>query len=618
MANSKVFSMAVYNKLLRTFSLLKKGLLFLRREGFRHFFSKTVSYLSSNNFFAVLGLTEVNYDKWIKKNQLTNEMIEKIKKDVIRFEYKPKISIIMPVYNVGQIWLEKAIVSVLNQLYENWELCIADDGSTEDHIKKILDEHAKHDKRIRVKYLPENKGIANASNEALSFATGEFIGLLDNDDEISLDALYEVVKELNAHREVDFIYSDEDKITEKGVRHNPFFKPDWSPDMLRSYNYICHFAVIRKKIVEDLQGFREEYEGSQDYDLFLRVVEQTQNVVHIPKVLYHWRAIEGSVAKFSDAKMYAYDSAKRALTDHIHRLELDGTVENGKFLGSYRIQYRITNDPKISIIIPSKDKVSMLKRCVDSILHRTSYNNYFVFIVDNGSVENETLKYYDSIRLNQKMTVLNYHKPFNFSAINNFAVEKICSECIIFLNNDTEVISPDWIETMLEFSQRKDVGAVGAQLYYPNDTVQHGGIILGIGGVAGHQHKTSKRNSMGYFGRLKVIQNMSAVTAACLMTKKTIFKEIGGFDETYAYAFNDVDLCLKMREREYLIVYTPYAELYHYESVSRGYDDTPEKHARLKREAEYFQQKWMHVLAKGDPYYNPNLTLDKEDFSIKI
>ena len=612
------FRRLFYIKLLGTFPLLQRALLTISREGFRHFLVKTGDYIKRNKKLISLGVFESDYDKWIKKNQLTDKMIAEIKEEIIQFGYNPTISIIMPVYNVDQVWLEKAIDSVINQLYKNWELCIADDASTKKHTKKTLERYSKKEKRIKVRYLEENQGISGASNEALSMATGEYIGLLDNDDELTIDALYENVKLLNKHPKADIIYSDDDKLDMNGNRCEPHFKPDWSPDMFLSEMYTCHFGVYRKSIVDKIGGFRKGYEGSQDYDLVLRLTEKTINIFHIPAILYHWRKIPGSAAHSTNAKDYAYLNAKKALSDYLRRNSIEGEVVDGKFVGSYRVRRRIKNDPKISIIIPFKDEVEVLERCLSSIAGKTNYKNYKIYLVNNQSEKKETFKYLDKIKDNPIFSLLDYNKPFNFSAVNNYAVDQIDSEYIVFLNNDTEVISPDWIEAMLEFCQRKDVGAVGAVLYYPNETVQHGGIILGIAGVAAYSHRKASKDSFGYFGRLKIIQNLSAVTAACLMTKKTIFKEIGGFDENCAYAFNDVDLCLRMREKGYLIIYTPYAEFYHHESLSRGYEDTPEKQVRFSKEIEYFQRKWKEVLAKGDPYYNPNLTLEREDFSIRI
>ena len=605
---AEVFRRLFYIKLLGKFTLLQKGMLTLRREGVLKFITKTIRYFESD------------YDRWIKKNRLTNERIAEIKDEITRFEYNPKVSIIMPVYNVDQIWLEKAIDSVISQLYENWELCIADDASTKEYVKQTLERYSKKDKRIKIKYLEENKGISTASNEALSLATGEFIGLLDHDDELSIDALYENVKLLNENPEADLIYSDEDKIDIEGNRREPFFKADYSPDLLLSMNYICHFSLFRRSIIDDIGGFRKGYEGSQDYDLILRFIEKTkpEKIIHIPKILYHWRKIPGSLAARAEAKGYSSDTAKKALSDYLRRNNVQAKVIEGPLIGSYRIKIAVRRNPRISIIIPFKDEVEVLERCVSSIAGKTNYKDYKIYLVNNRSEKEETFKYLDKIKDNPIFSLLDYNKPFNFSAINNYAVSQINSEYIVFLNNDTEVIAPEWLEAMLEFCQREDVGAVGALLYYPNNTVQHGGIIVGLGGVAGHSHKFSGKTSLGYFGRLKIIQNLSAVTAACLMTKKTVFEEVGGFDENCSYAFNDVDFCLKIRERGYLIVYTPYAELYHHESLSRGFENTPEKKERFKKEIEYFQRKWKEVLAKGDPYYNPNLTLDREDFSIRI
>jgi GT2 family glycosyltransferase len=565
-------------------------------------------------------LIESDYDKWIKKNQLTDEMIREIKRDIAGFQYRPEISIIMPVYDVDQVWLEKAIDSVINQLYENWELCIADDASTKKHIKKTLERYSKKEKKIKIKYLGVNQGISGASNEALSLATGDYIGLLDNDDELTIDALYENVKFLNKSPEADLIYSDEDKIDTHGNRMEPFFKPDYSPDFLLTKNYICHFSLFRRSIINNIGGFRKGYESPQDYDLILRFIEKTkpERIFHIPKILYHWRKIPGSAAMIADAKSYAFVSAKKALSDYLRRNSIQGKVVDGNFVGSYRVRREIKNDYKISIIIPFKDHPEVLKKCVSSIVEKTKYREYEIVLVNNQSEKEDTFEYLDTIKENSSFRILAYDKPFNFSAINNYAVSQVDSEYIVLLNNDTEVISPDWIENMLEFAQRKDVGAVGALLYYPDDTIQHGGVILGIKGVAGHSHKHMKRDSPGYFGRLKTIQNLSAVTAACLMTKKSIFNEVGGFDVNLSHAFNDVDYCLKIRERGYLIIYTPYAELYHHESISRGYEDTPEKQARFRKEIDLFQGRWKEILAKGDPYYNPNLTLDREDFSIKV
>lgn len=561
---------------------------------------------------------ENSYRAWIKKYEPSSADIRRLTNEVNSLQYQPKISIITPVYDTDENLLVEMIESVLSQIYTNWELCIADGGSFLRHVQEVLQRYSKKDSRIRVKFMPKNKGISGNSDEALALATGEFVGFLDHDDRLSPNSLYEIVTLLNINPEIDLVYSDEDKISIKGQRFEPHFKPNWSPDTFLSHNYLCHFTVIRKKIVDEIGGFRDGYEGSQDYDLFLRVVEKTQRIEHMPKVLYHWRQHEGSTSGNQKAKMYAYESAKKALKDHIQRMAISGEIIDGNFLSSYRVKYHIEGYPSVSIIIPTRDKVETIRNCIDSVLRKSSYKNYKIFIVDNQSKEDGTFQYYKEIRNEYRIEILNYDQPFNFAAINNYAVYQVSSEYIIFLNNDTEIISPDWIENMLEFAQRKDVGAVGALLYYPNNTIQHGGVILGINGVAAHAHLGFSGNSMGYFGRLKIIQNLSAVTAACLMCKKKIYSEVGGFDEYYSHAFNDVDFCLKIRERGYLIVYTPYTELYHHESLSRGLEDSPGKKTRFKKEIEYFQRKWEKVLANGDPYYNPNLTLKREDFSIRV
>ena len=566
-----------------------------------------------------LGICKDEYQKWIaQEQQALAASAEHVVEDINSFHYSPQVSLVMPVYNVKTDWLASAVQSVQKQSYTNWQLCIADDCSTDAQLKKLLKDLAAADQRISLVFLDENQGIAGASNAAFKMATGDYVGLLDNDDELAPNALYEVVKAVNREPAVDCIYSDEDKISEGGHRYDPFFKPDWSPDTLRSYNYLCHFTVIKRKLLERVGGFRAGFDGSQDYDLFLRVTEQAKKIVHIPEILYHWRAIEGSVGKRGDAKMYAYDSAQKALQQHLRRVGRPGQIEDGLFLGSYRIRYQLAEQPSVAIIIPTKDKVDILKRCVDSILDRSTYANYHIVIVDNGSEEPATFDYYKSLTSQPAITILYYDHPFNFSAINNFAVKAVEEEYLLFLNNDTEVISTDWLEEMVGHAQQSSVGAVGSLLYYTNNTVQHGGIIVGIGGVAGHSHKYLPRPEYGYFGRLKTVQNLSAVTAACLMTKRSVFNEVGGFEEKLSHAFNDLDLCLKIREKGYLIVYTPFAELYHHESISRGYENTPQKKQRFAEERAFCEERWATVLDQGDPYYNPHLSLEREDFSIGL
>ena len=598
--------------------LITEGYRILMNDGVNSFINKFIFYIKYNK------KNISTYEIYLHHNEISDSMLDEMKNDMRDFKYNPKISIITPVYNVDKIWLEKAINSVASQIYENWELCLVDDASTKENTKKTLDEFQRKDNRIKVKYLKDNHGISEASNEALTLSTGEFIGLMDHDDELAINALYEVVKLLQEHPDADMIYSDEDKMDTKGKRCDPYFKPDWSPDLFLSNMYVSHFGIYRKNIVEKIGGFRKGCEGSQDYDLILRFTEKTTQIYHIPKILYHWRKIPGSTAVRYEAKGYADINAVRALEDALVRRNMNGNVVSGKFPSSFRIKREIKGEPKICIIIPTKDRVETLKTCIESILEKTSYDNYEIVIVDNNSKDDAAIDYLNTIRKVPKIITISYWKTFNFSDINNFAAKQLDSEYILFLNNDTEVISGEWLTAMLEHAQREDVGAVGCKLLYSNNTIQHAGVILGITGtpgqvgVAGHSHKHLPNAAHGYFGRPHIIHNVSAVTAACMMLRKDVFKEVDGFDENLAVAFNDVDLCLKIRDKGYLIVYTPYAELYHHESLSRGYEDTPEKQERFLKEVGYVREKWGEIIDEGDPYYNPNLTLSKEDFSIQI
>jgi glycosyltransferase involved in cell wall biosynthesis len=565
-----------------------------------------------------------SYGIYLKKNELTEFDLTTLKTETKTFKYIPKISIITPVYNADKIWLEKAITSVINQVYENWELCLVDDASKGPHIKETLENYKKKDHRIKVKYFKENQGISGASNEALSLATGDFIGFLDHDDELAVNALFEVIKLLQEHPDADMIYSDEDHKDIRDRRKDPYFKPDWSPDLFLSNMYTCHFGVYRRKLVEEIGGFRKGFEGSQDYDLVLRFTERTDKIYHIPKILYHWRESSNSTAVRYQAKGYADTNARKALEDALKRRKINGKILTARFPGFFRIKREIIHNPRVTIIIPTKDHIGALRKCIERIMEKTSYKNYDIIIVNNNSKDRSTKDYLETISKAHNIRTLKYENPFNFSAINNFAAQNSDDEYLLFLNNDTEVISSDWLSAMLEHAQREEVGAVGCKLLYPNNTIQHAGLILGISGtpgllgVAGHSHKLLPNIASGYFGRPHVIHNLSAVTAACVMIRKEVFDEVGGFDENLAIAFNDIDLCLKIRQKGYLIVYTPYAELFHHESLSRGYEDTPKKIERFSREFKYMRDKWGLVIDKGDPYYNPNLSLEHEDFRIKI
>ena len=601
----------------RYYFLARDGIKILVNEGFFAFFRSFARHFN-------ISTDHYDYLKWITGNEPDPDGLNRLKEIAQTLPCRPKISIITPVWNTDEMWLRLAIDSVIRQSYDNWELCIADGGSTKPYIGQVLKEYAQKDPRIKLTFLAENRGIAGNSNEAFSSATGDYVGFLDHDDELAPFALHEIVTLLNENRDLEFIYSDEDKTDERGNRKNPFFKPDWSPDLFLSQNYLCHFTVIRKSLVDSVGGFHRGYDGSQDYDLFLRCTEKISPaaIAHIPKILYHWRMVPESAADHVEIKPYALVSAKKALADALKRRDENGEVTDGIFRGSFRIRYAIEHDPPVSIIIPTKDHIDVLKRCIRSILDKTDYPKYTILIVDNQSTDKETYQYYASLEHEPRIRVLHYDHPFNFSAINNFAAARAGSPFLLFLNNDTEVISGEWLSALLEHAQRKQVGAAGAKLLYPNNTIQHAGVILGITGtpgekgVAGHALKNVPDFYSGHFLRAQVIANYSAVTAACLMMRKEVFDEIGGFDESLAIAFNDVDLCLRIRDAGYLIVNTPYSRLYHHESMSRGYEDTSEKQKRFLEEVHYIRGKWGDVIDSGDPYYNPNLTLEKEDFSI--
>lgn len=599
------------------FQLIQSAKRILKNEGLRTLLIQIVHHFRYTNKF------RADYRIYFKQHQLTESDLNIINSEIKFFKYNPKISIITPIYNVDILWLEKAIISVINQVYENWEMCLVDDASTNPYIMEILEKYQKQDLRIKINFLQENQGISCASNEALSMATGEFAGFLDHDDELSVNALFEVVKLLNEHPDADMIYSDEDHIDPKGKLIDPHFKPDWSPDMFLSSMYTCHLGVYRRKLIEDIGRFRKGFEGSQDYDLVLRLTEKTDRIYHIPKILYHWRKAPGSTASRYQAKGYADTNAIRALEDAMKRRNIQGELLPGKFPGFFRVKREIEGNPEVSIIIPTKDKSDILSKCIESIQKKTIYNNYELIIVDNNSKDTYTKDYLETIRKSHNIRILKYENPFNFSAINNYAARNSNNQYLLFLNNDIEVISPEWLSAMLEHAQRREVGAVGCKLVYPNNTLQHAGVILGITGtpgmpgVAGHSHKHLPNEARGYFHRPHMIQNLSAVTAACLMVRRDVFEEVGGFDEKLGIAFNDVELCLKIRQKGYLIVYTPYAELYHHESLSRGYEDNPEKQKRFSGEVKYIREKWGKLIDQGDPYYNPNLSLEHEDFRIK-
>ena len=561
----------------------------------------------------------LSYARWVEQFDTIND-IDRLGmyEEIGNWKLKPLLSIIMPVYNPPIEMLREAIESVKAQVYFNWELCIADDASTDEKVRLFLDQCVQADHRIKVIYREENGHISKASNSALDIADGEFIVLMDNDDALPEHALFWVAKTINKYPDAAIIYSDEDKIDEQGVRSAPYFKTDWNPYLFRSHNMISHLGVYRKALVERVGKFRLGMEGSQDYDLALRCSEQVDSaqIIHIPRVLYHWRMHAGSTAMSGDEKPYAQNAGQKALDEHLKRSGIAGHAELLDF-GMYRVHYDLPErKPLVSLIIPTRNAYALVRQCIESIRHKTLYPNYEIILVDNGSDDPQSLHYFELLSQLKGITVIRDDGEFNYSAINNNAVEQANGELVGLINNDIEVISPEWLDEMVSLALQPNAGAIGARLWYPDNRLQHGGVIMGPLTLAGHAHKMLPRGHHGYFGRASLIQGMSAVTAACLIAKKSVFQEVGGLNENdLKIAFNDVDFCLKIMDAGYQNVWTPNADLYHHESATRGIEDTPEKVKRFMSEVVYMQTKWKDVIA-NDPFYNPNLTFAAEDFSV--
>lgn len=591
----------------------KKGSRYLRSHGARAFVGKAVGKMKAMN------TTPKSYQKWIRKHLPTEKELEQQRETM--FAVNPKISIVVPLYKTEDAYLKNLVASVKAQTYANWELCLSDGSGADSPIRGLLEQMKAQDDRIKVIPHDESLQISQNTNAAIAAATGDFIAFADHDDELLPHALFECVKALNQKPEIKVFYSDEDKMTMDGNKFfQPHFKPDFNIDLLCTVNYICHLFVVHREVIEQVGVLRSEFDGAQDYDFILRCVEAVgaEKIHHVPKILYHWRCHENSTSENPESKLYAFDAGQRAVQAHYDRSGVGAEVTKGEYLGLYRTRFLRDYDPMISILIPNKDHIDDLKRCMDSIDSKSTYKNYEYIIVENNSEDEETFAYYKQLEKEKSnVRVVYWDGIFNYSAINNFGAKYANGEYILLLNNDTEIINEDCLEELLGYCTREDVGAVGARLYFEDDTIQHAGVVVGFGGIAGHCFVMQPRGFTGYCHRIICAQDYSAVTAACMMVKKKAFEEVGGLSEELQVAFNDIDFCMKLRQAGYLIVYNPYAELYHYESKSRGLEDTPEKVERFNREVATFAKRWPDILKDGDPYYNPNLTLDSQDFSLK-
>ena len=569
---------------------------------------------------------EVPYGPWYEEHRAKPEELERQRKQSLAWENFSGgeksacvFSIAVPVFRTPAKFLCEMIESVRSQSFPFWELCLANADPEDREVAEILERYCREDRRIRVKNLKENKGISENTNAALAMARGEFVGLLDHDDLLAPDALYEMAARLEKDGGIDVFYTDEDKVTTDLSEHfQPHLKPDFNLDLLRSNNYICHFFVVRREIAERIGGFRPEFNGAQDYDFIFRCTEEAEKIVHIPRILYHWRVHSASTADNPASKMYAYEAGKRAIEGNLERSGVRGVVSLRQDYGFYDVHYPVEGEPLVSILIPNKDQKETLMHCIHSVLETSTWKNLEILIIENNSEQEETFACYRELEKDPRIRILTYPgKTFNYSAINNFGVQQAKGEYLLFLNNDIEVITPDWIEQMLGNCQRPEVGIVGAKLYYPDNTIQHAGIIIGIGGIAGHAFLGLARAKSGYLHKASLQMDYSAVTAACMMMKAEAFRKAGGFEEKLTVAFNDVDLCLRTVEQGWLVVYDPHVEMYHYESKSRGAEDSEEKLRRFQQEIEFMRTRWIRLLKDGDPNYNPNLTLSKWNYSLR-
>ena len=600
--------------------LSPKQLLVWFRLGLQVLFSRGPKALWESAFWALTNHARASvgaYPEWVKQfSTASPEQLASMAAESAAFARQATFSFITPLYNTPEATLRAMIDSVLAQAYPKWELCLADDASTAPHVRAVVEEYRTKDPRIKVAWRERNGHISAASNAALALATGDYVALLDHDDTIPPDALYWVAREIDEHPDAALLYSDEDKLGFDGERTNAYFKCDWNPDLFLSHNLITHLGVYRADIVRDIGGFREGFEGAQDYDLALRFIEriEARQIRHIPRILYHWRMIAGSTAVAAGEKDYAAERARKAVQEHLDRRGVAATVETVP-VAVQRVRYRLPDDPPLaSIIIPTRNGEKLVRQCVESIQAKTTYANREILLVDNGSDDPGATRYFESLAKAGTVRLLKDPKPFNFSRLNNDAAKQAKGAILVFMNNDIEVIAPEWLAEMVSHALRPEIGGVGAKLWYPNDTIQHAGLVL-VAGLAAHAHLGKPKGDNGYFSRANLLQSLSGVTAACLAMRREVFEKAGGFDEKLAVAFNDVDLCLKIDAAGYRNLYTPYAELYHHESATRGYEDTPEKMKRFQKEADLLRGRWMAKLMY-DPYYNPNLTLSGEPFTL--
>ena len=584
---------------------IKKGVRYLKHYGVKGFYARLLERFEER---------EVEYQEWYEKNKPSEEELARQRKK--KWKNPVVISVLVPAYRTPEVFLKQMMESVLFQTYPYLELCIADGSGTDDSVEKVVKEYQKKDPRVRYRRLEKNEGIAGNTNAAIEMASGDYLALFDHDDLLSPNALFEVASAIEKEK-ADVIYTDEDKVTSDLKEHfQPHFKPDFNPDLLCANNYICHLFVVKRSLALKLGGQDPAYDGAQDYDFIFRCTENAEKIVHVAKILYHWRVHQASTADNPSSKLYAFDAGKRAIEAHLARIGAKAEVSHTKDLGFYRVKYQVQGNPMVSIVIPNKDEKETLKKCLESIWKKTSYPNYEIILVENNSTTQEIRDYYKELDGKERVRVVYWDKEFNYSAINNFGISYAKGEYILCLNNDITVISPDWMEELLANCQRPEVGIVGARLYYPDNTIQHAGIVLGMGGCAGSLFVGLARSRGGYLHKAALQQDLSAVTAACFMVKKEVFEKVGGFEEKLAVAFNDVDFCLKVRHAGYLVVYDPYAELYHHESKTRGYENTEAKKRRFQEEIEYMRCHWMPDILR-DPYYNENLSLKASDYSLR-